>query len=89
MLLPWLQAPLAVDMRAGLAAGEQVELPGQGEESVDAPFERQREQATSPIFYSHPDQVANTASFAPSPWSPCCPGVPQSVASLQDCADEG
>ena len=74
MLLPWLQAPLAVDMRAGLAAGEQVELPGQGEESVDAPFERQREQATSPIFYSHPDQVA-TPSFTPSPWWPPCRGA--------------
>lgn len=52
-----MQAPLPVDMRAGVAAGEQVELPGKGEDSVDAPFERQREQATPPVFYSHPDQV--------------------------------
>ncbi|KAK9834671.1 hypothetical protein WJX74_007213 [Apatococcus lobatus] len=51
------RAPLAVNMQAGLAAGEQAELPGQGEESVDAPFEQQREQATKPIFYSRPDQV--------------------------------
>ncbi|KAK9865139.1 hypothetical protein WJX84_008081, partial [Apatococcus fuscideae] len=48
--------PIAADMRGGLAAGEEVELPGQGEDSMDAPFEQQREQANPPVVYLHPSQ---------------------------------
>ncbi len=62
-MLNGLQAPTAVDMRAGLPPGEVPDMPGQGEDSVDAPFEGQREQANPPVNYSHPEQVGHKTTF--------------------------